>query len=124
MSEDKNTWLSILATFLWVFASVGAFTLLIPVDTIFSVIGIAIQSGEATESVTDKYRLVTTRQFGAIIFGAAWLGMSIWGNNYLEKSKTVGQLFKRFGLAMGVEVAIWLIAYIANPAILTSMLPW
>jgi len=124
MSEDRNTWLSVLATFLWVFASIGAFTLLIPVDTLFSVIGIAIQTGEITETVTDKYRLVSMRQFGAVLFGAAWLGVSIWSNNYFEKSKTVGGLFKRFGIIMGIEVAIWVIAYIASPAILTSMLPW
>lgn len=108
MEEAEHvTWRSVLATVLWVIVTVGGLTLMVPLLTIMSGVGVALGSGDPTAQVMDRYRVVSARHFGVFIYGAVWLGGIIWLNTYFTKAKTVKGMFLRFGWVLALEAAVW-----------------
>ena len=72
-NEEHFSWRSVLATFLWLLAALGGLTLLQPLLVVFFAIGAAIGSGDPTAVTADKYRIVSARYFGVVIYGVVWL---------------------------------------------------
>ncbi len=62
---------------------------------------------KATSVVMDKYRIVSARNLGLVAYGVIWLAGIIGLHSYYVNSKSVRQLFYRFGAVALGEVAVW-----------------
>lgn len=105
--EERFSWLSVLATVLWLVAAIGGLTLIQPLLVVFFAVGQLLGSGDPTSVTEDKYRIISARYFGVFAYGAVWLAGVIFLNSWFLKARNAAQLLLRFGIVISGEALVW-----------------
>jgi len=119
LEQDRMNWRSVLAAFLWLVAAIGGLSLIVPLaDTLLYAIGGLILSGDPTATVMDRYRLVSVRNLGLVLYGVAWLGGIIALYTHFSHARTTRSLLKRFAVVAAIEAGVRGLGYLTQALLL------
>jgi len=55
----------------------------------------------------DRYRIITARHFGVLLYGMVWLAGIIILQPYLGKASSLKQMLLRFAWVAAAQAAVW-----------------
>jgi hypothetical protein len=117
-TDGPPAWRAVLSTVLWLIVSGGLLTLLQPLTMVFLMIGGLVSAGDPTQSVMDRYRVISVMNFGALIYGALWLGGIIFLLPLFQKANSTKHLMFRFAVGIGVVAGVWGLGYLLQNLLL------